>query len=273
MLVKDNNIYKLGQPVAAPYGLLGGATNVVNLDESSDEVVRRFNYILHGSGISAETFSSEGSNLGDNVDAGSLLDFGALEGMDSFPVDIEFSVESSTISSTPGDVYKYLETSLNYILSNAIERAFWGSELFGRGLVTDAEYSQHNSTAEKPRRALARVEKLGASHGFKPTLHMSRELASILKLKEYKDEEGVLSTNLRTPVIAGSGYGLDDQSAEYIFATGPVTVVVGNTHVQEYGNVASSKNTIKYSVLTSVTVLWNTQNLYSATVDLNSDYS
>jgi hypothetical protein len=215
-----------------------------------------------------------------------------------YPFDIKASMQASTMGSTPEEIYNNAEAVINTVTQKAIEIELWrgviartleasdaaGTRYFGSAASTDFVDVTPSGSAGgvKPRYAQALLEQaLGdATIGSKGVFHTPRVIASILKVK---DSNGVLKTNLGTPVIAGAGYSLtgpDGQPAAagkaWMFATGPLTVRLGPVSVipGEVSQAVDTRvNTITYYIDRAAAVTWSTSNLFGVLVDLTLDYA
>lgn len=216
-----------------------------------------------------------------------------------YPFDVKASMQASTMGSTPEEIYANAETVINTVTQKAIEIELWrgviarsltatdavtGNRFLGSAAGTDFTDVTPSGSAGgvKPRYAQALLEQaLGdATIGSKGVLHTPRLLASILKVK---DSNGVLKTNLGTPVVAGAGYSLtgpDGQPAAagkaWMFATGPLTVRLGPVSVipGELSQAVDTRvNTITYYIDRAAAVTWSTSNLFGVLVDLTLDYA
>jgi hypothetical protein len=215
-----------------------------------------------------------------------------------YPFDIKASMKASTMGSSPEEIYNNAEAVINTVTQKAVEIELWkgviartltasdanGNRYFGATAGTDYTdvTPSGNAGGVKPRYAQALLEQaLGdATIGSKGVLHTPRLLASILKVK---DSDGVLKTNLGTPVVAGAGYSLtgpDGQPAAagkaWMFATGPMTVRLGPVAVVpgEVSQAVDTRiNTITYYIDRAAAITWSTSNLYAVLVDLTLDYA
>jgi hypothetical protein len=215
-----------------------------------------------------------------------------------YPFDIKASMKASTMGSTPEEIYANAESVIDTVTQKAIEIELWKGIIARSLTATDANGNRFmgaaagtdfidvtpsgNAGGVKPRYGQALLEQaLGdATIGSKGVLHTPRLLASILKVK---DSNGVLKTNLGTPVVAGAGYSLtgpDGQPAAagkaWMFATGPMTVRLGPVAVLpgEVSQAVDTRiNTITYYIDRAAAVTWSTSNLYAVLVDLTLDYA
>lgn len=215
-----------------------------------------------------------------------------------YPFDIKASMKASTMGSSPEEVYANAESVLDTVTQKAIEIELWKGTVAKTLQATDAKGNRYlggtagtdfidvtpsgSTGGVKPRYAQALLEQaLGdATIGSKGVLHAPRLLASILKVK---DSNGVLKTNLGTPVVAGAGYSLtgpDGQPAAagkaWMFATGPMTVRLGPISIipGEVSQAVDTRvNTITYYIDRAAAVTWSTSNLYAVLVDLSLDYA
>lgn len=284
-------------PEPSDYGILSPATTLIK--DNDDRWIGGFTYptIDAGASVILAPISGESSDLsGTEVISpdGTPLSYRFY-----YPFDIKASMFASTMGSTPEEIYDNAESVLDTVTQKAIEMEFWrgtiartltatgasdGNRYMGSAAGTDFIDVTPAGSPDgiKPRYAQALLEQaLGdATIGSKGVLHAPRSVASALKVK---GSNGVLQTNLGTPVIAGAGYSLttpDGQPAAagkaWMFATGPLTVRIGNISVipGEVSQAVDTRvNTIKYFIDRPAAITWSTSKLFAVQVDLSLDYA
>lgn len=263
---------KQNRPMA-PYGLFSPAANV-NYSEDPARWEGGYDYEQMINRYTARILPISGSAADDTITAD-----GSAWGTGN-PFVVELSIEASTMGMSPDKLREGLLTAVSPIVQKAAEMEFWSAA--GRG--TNAEEGTYLSSIEddgdvptlSPEQALAHLEGEYArqSKGEVGVIHLPRDVASSLKLKAY---EGVLATNLLTPVIAGMGYsgegptGSLDGSVRWAYATGPVEVLLSAGTVYPEGNsqaVDVSVNATRFTVLQPVAVHWIGNTHVGVKVDL-----
>jgi hypothetical protein len=208
-----------------------------------------------------------------------------------YPFDVKTTIQVSTMGSTPALVLENASKALDVVLQKNIENEFWTGQLASQ--LTDPNVNRYlsktgsdnltpssSATGVRVKHGLAILERaLGdATIGSRGVIHATRDVASIL---DVHDEDGALVTKLGNYVIAGPGYtgsGPGNAAAAstkaWMYATGPVTVRVGDVHVtpEQVGQaVDTSKNSIKYYVDRPAAVTWCTTELFAVLIDLSLD--
>lgn len=274
-------------PKLAPYGILSPATTLKELSPGSEA---GFTYAISDAGVVVKNQTlngggSESSTVVDNTE--NRTNFGFY-----YPFDIEASFTASTMGTRPEDVLETASAALEMVAQKAIESEFWHG-VIAKSLTkandnrflsreTAFDVTPTAGTAVKVRYGQALLEEaLGeATLGSVGVIHAPKLIASVLQTS---DKDGALTTNLGTPVVAGSGYseiGPDGELAPtgsaWMYATGPITVHLGGiTVVPEKLNqsVDSMNNTTTYYVNRPAAVTWSTTHLYAVLVDLTLDYA
>jgi hypothetical protein len=282
-------------PEAHDYGILSSATTVI--EDNDERWLSGLTYPTIDAGASV-TLAPIGGNSSDLNGSEVISPDGTKPPYRFYyPFDIKASMKASTMGSTPEEIYANAEAVINTVTQKAVEIEFWkgviartlqatdsGNRFLGSAAGTDfIDVTPAGSTGGvKPRYAQALLEQaLGdATIGSKGVFHTPRAIASVLKVK---DSNGVLKTNLGTPVVAGAGYsmtGPDGQPAAagkaWMYATGPLTVRLGPIAVlpgETSQAVDTRINTITYYIDRAAAVTWSTSNLYAVLVDLSLDYA
>lgn len=280
-------------PEPSEYGILSPATTVIT--DNDDRWVSGFTYPTIDGGASVTLAPIYGDS---SVPAGTEVispEDGALPYRFYYPFDIKASMSASTMGSTPEEIYANTESVLDTVIQKAIEIEFWSGAIAKTLTAASAasgnrflglDYTDVTPAGSaggvKPRYAQALLEQaLGdATIGSKGVLHAPRLVASTLKVK---DSNGVLKTNLGTPLVAGTGYSLtgpDGQPAAagkaWMFATGPMTVRLGSLSVvpgETSQAIDTRINTITYYIDRPAAISWSTTNLFAVLVDLTLDYA
>lgn len=288
MVRSNTTLVETTGPQLTPYGILSPATT--RIDETNDWWVNGFSYEISDAGVVIENGvinggPSESTIVEDNSENSQNYGF-------YYPFDIKASIQSSTMGTNPEDLLESASNALELVTQKAIESEFWHGRI--AQLLTaenDNRYLSNSlaidvtptaGTAVKVRYGQALLEEaLGeATVGSKGVIHAPRLIASVLQAS---DSDGALVTNLGTNVVAGSGYshtGPDGVIAPtgqaWIYATGPVTVRLGNINVvpQKVNQAVDiQRNTTKYFVDRPAAVTWSTTHLYAVLVDLSLDYA
>ena len=278
----------------ADYGVLSPAATV-EYDNSSD----------WSRGIDFETLNC-GANIRLSAICSAASGVDVVEAADAplyrsyMPFSIETEFECSTFGFAHRDYEAVAAGFMEQAQQKAIEYELWtgalskqqdadwdsnarGRDFPNRWLASDEAVDVTPSGgAVKPKYGLALLEKaLGdCGAGIKGTIHMTRDIASVLGLK---DKNGVLRTALGNTVIAGTGYAGTGPNGQpptgtetWMYATGPVSVRLGPivaTPDQRRQSVNTSNNTVSVYAARSAAVSWDSCCLYAVRVDLALDYS
>lgn len=236
--------------VPASCGLLSVA-DVETTTESSEQWVRGFQYewetrpTVRVLGVSDASTTSYGGDL--NVAPDNQKNFG-----DNEPFFIEVDDKRSMFDLPGEDRFARVLRQIETATPKAVEREFWN------GATAQAEANSNlylsktalatvvHAGTHKPDTALAHIEDAlsGSPVGEAGVIHMTRDVASLLgdRLVLHTDgDEPYITTILGTPVSIGMGYTgngpVGDPNAaasltnRWIYATGPVSVVLGAAEV------------------------------------------
>jgi hypothetical protein len=264
--------------VLAPYGLLSPAVKVIEDNSPHWQ-----------NGIQYETLGCSGTTSVHSicVSASASINEASGEPYRSYkPFEVRTTFSCSTRSRTAEELEDMARNELDIIVQKAIEREFLTGTLAeaentasGEGTnryLSDSEAVSVTSAPVKLKQALAMLEDAIAytGNGAQGLLHVPRSVASVDGLKP--DGNGVLRSNIDTPVVAGVGYSPAPGETEVtIYATGPVTVRLGEIVVipEEKSQAIDRKvNTTTYTATRSVAVTWDSCVHFSAQVDLTLDY-
>lgn len=288
------------QPEQAKYGLLGKASQVYEYSDTTGNWVSGVKHDLIDSGVITKNFLMAGG--GTNNDSEKVSEISGPFHLEYTPFLVNVKVEGSTLYTSLDELEDRAKNLLELSQQKNIEREFWGGTLAKlsntRNVALSAnEYvrSRYLANSEvidvtptpgtgiKPRFGQALLEEaLGAQTiGYKGTIHATRGVSSVLKIKD--DKDGVLRTNLDTPVVAGSGYtrqGPDGSEATgskfWMYATGPTAVVLGDIttlHSTPPQAINARTNKIEVFAERPVAVVWTTKQVFGVLVDLDLDYS
>lgn len=287
------------KPQKASYGLLSSASEVYHLadHDHNDWVVGLDHEVVDGGVLTQNLLIAGGGNNATGVV--NVDDISGPHFLKYTPFLLKVKVKGSVMGTNLKELEDKAKDTLELAEQKLVEREFWTGELSAQSntLFTDSYHAESRylassdaiditpikGTGVKPRLGQALLEgALGAQTiGYQGTIHSTRDVASVLKLKD--DKDGVLRSNLDTPVVAGSGYtrqGPDGQvvtgTQYWMYATGPTAVVLGD--IKTYPeNSAQSYNTrtndIEIFAERPAAVVWTTKQVFAVLVDLNLDYS
>lgn len=273
---------EVAPPVASPYGILSPAAHVKVV--STDEWLGGFFSQVYDAkaeySLSTMLYGDNNTHiiLEDDRESQHFLEYE--------PFMIRASVFGSTMGAKPDFYEQSARDSLEAIQQKAIEEEFWS------GFVTQNNRNLAGSnpidvtptpgTGVRPKHAQALLEGAVGSQttGYQATLHFPRTVASVLKLK---DREGVLSTTIGSRMIAGSGYNrigpngqVSTGSQYWAYATGPVTVLIGDSAVNLVDfpqSVNSPRNTVEYIAEKPAAIVTSTKDTFAVLVDIGLDYA
>lgn len=288
-----NSKVDITAPSIAKYGVLSPASTTIDLESGHWE--SDFIYQIADAGVTVENAIILGGDPDRTTDSVQVVESNNHHGHLAYhPFNIQTKMRLSTMGTNPADIETSARDALTLVAQKAIERELWeggvakllatdpmeGNRYLAGSLAVDVTPTP--GTALKPKYALAVLEyALGASTlGYEGTIHAPRDVASVLRVKA---DGNVLKTNLGTSVIAGTGYtkmgpngAVAPAGKAWMYATGPVTVILGKTEVTpEKLNQAVdvSTNTISYFVDRPAAVVWSTSDLFAVYVDLTLDYA
>lgn len=216
-----------------------------------------------------------------------------------YPFDIVTEFECSTMGGS--DVEEIVRDGAEACSQKAVEYEFWTGAMAKAVADSDdwdsgvdgafpnrylaspdaKDVTPTPGTGVRVKQAIALLEQALADCGcgIQGTIHLTREVASVLNLKPKGD---TLETNLGTTVIAGTGYtgtgpnGTDPGTSKaWAYATGPVTVRLGDIEItpdKKSQAVDTRNNTIKYFAQQPAAVTWNSCCHAAVLVDLSLDY-
>lgn len=291
MIRPQTDLMDIEKPVTAPYGILSGATNVKTVD--SDWWISGFSHEVVDSNTSAELARILGGTEVSEI----LQSLGGHSFLSYQPFTIRTRSKASTFGNNLDAFKASAKQNLDIIKQKAVETEFWSGEISEK-IITDqapnlpatnrylastlaTDVTPTANTGVKPRHGLALLEEAitNSTFGYQGLIHAPRAVASALKVK---GRDGVLRTNLDTPVVAGTGYsrkgpdGTDAPKGMYwMYATGPVTVILGDDIVipeQKAQSVNVRDNTIEYIAELPAAVVFSTQEVFAVLVDLSLDY-
>lgn len=282
------NIIEGKELVQSPYGLLGDASKVINLADANSHWVSGFSHKIVDTNIDVKNLPVR---VGDpNADFDQVIKSMSNGSpiLEYSPFIIEARSSGTTFGATVEDYEKDAKETLLLATQRAVEQEFWTGKLSklinDENPLTDRNYIYNRfandsesyvvklgTGAVSVRQGLSLLEEaLGDTNGFEGVIHAPRRLASLAKIREYL-KDGMLRTNLHTPVVAGTGYTkIGDKY--YMVATGPVTVVLGDIEIMP-GNIQQSvnirNNTVEYIAQRPAAVFWNTEKAYVVEIDPN----
>lgn len=287
MIRTNSQLLQVEKPVRAPYGLLGPAVKVVN--DRSDWWLGGAIHELFDGGVSYSVLADQGYDPDDVIREMINPVLGEDRFVQILPVTVETRIKTSTLGVSLGDVKAMAEDSMELVLQKGLEEAFW--EYLGtkfRALAGEAGTegtvvrTTINTTPVPSRKAVALLEDGVGTYtvGYRPTFHLPRIVASSADTMLKGDGEELV-TSLGSNVIAGMGYSntgtdgnaLPDQQ-RVAYATGPVTVVLGETILLEdehSKHVNTSNNVAEILVQKPALIAFSTKDVLSVLVDTNLD--
>lgn len=275
--------------VQSPFGILSPATTT--FEYSEDFWTTGITYSINDAGVVVKVSTISGASPSDSA---TIIDNSSNNDRFDwyYPFDIQASVKVSTMGTQPDEIQEAAESALILVTQKALEIEFWdGTATKLNTEDNDNRYLAHASsidvtptpgTAIKPRYGQAVLEQAIASSplGGVGLIHATRDVASVLKVKADGD---VLRTNLGTPLVAGTGYskkgptGVDAPAGQaWMYATGPVSVHLGQTHIipEKLTEAVDTRiNTVEYFVSRPAAITWSTHDSYAVLVDLSLDYA
>lgn len=286
MVRSNTTLVETTGPQMSPYGILSPAVTVKDLSDSS---IAGFTYAISDAGLLVENSVINGGTPTSEVvidNTANTQSYGFY-----YPFDIQASIQASTFGTTPEALYASATKALEVVAQKAIEAEFWHGHI-AKAITADndnrflsnalaIDSTPTAGTAVKVRYGQALLEEaLGESTlGSRGVIHAPRLIASVLQAS---DDNGALKTNLGAHVVAGSGYShigpsgtIAPTGQAWMYATGPITVHVGNLVVtpdKVNQAVDTLNNTTKYYVDRPAAVTWSTTDLYAVLVDLTLDY-
>lgn len=285
-----SNIIEGAKLEQSPYGLLGEASKVVNLADSNGHWVSGFSHKIVDSNLDVKNLPI---GVGDpNTDFDQVVELVAGSPILEYsPFMIESRTSGTTFGASVEQYEKDARNALELATQRAVEHEFWTGKLSklinsAYPLNSDPKTHRHNRFANDTgadyvevlgtgavsvKQGLSLLEEaLGDTIGYEGVIHAPRRLASLARVREYL-KDGMLRTNLHTPVIAGTGYTkIGDKY--YMVATGPVTVVLGDIEVIPktiQQSVNTRNNTVEYLAQRPAAVFWTTNKAY--VVEINPD--
>ena len=273
---------EVAKPVQSPYGLLSPAVKVIEID--NDWWLSGAIHELYDGGVSYSVVADQGFDPDDVIREMVVEDLGEPRFVHIVPVTVEARIRTSTIGVDLDDLKQKAEDAIELVQQKAIETAFL--EYLGSGFRSLAGENetvnsvQVSSPPVPPRYAQALLEGAVADNtvGYQATLHFPRLASSNLRVW---DVDGVLTTRNGSQIIAGSGYSIkgpdgsdlpETQRAAY--ATGPVTVVLGETVLlpDDVSQVVDTKNnTAELFAQRPAMVAFSTKDVFSVLVDTTLD--
>lgn len=273
----------------SPYGILGKASKVIDLADSNGHWVSGFTHKVVDANINVTNFPGRVGDPNANFDT-------VIKSVKVGSPTLEYTpffIDSRTFGTTMGadiDVYKQnAKDTLILATQKSVEQELWTgviSSLVNAEYTNPAEFIHNRSfvdqeyitmlttVAVSPKQGLSLLEEaLGErTLGYEGVIHAPRRLASLARVREYL-KDGVLRTNLHTPVVAGTGYNKIN-GKYYMVATGPLTVVLGDIEIipttpQQAVNVRN--NTVEYIASRPAGVFWNTEGLFAVEIDPTLD--
>lgn len=205
------------------------------------------------------------------------------------PFAIEATDKCSTFGFGAHDVEQRAIDALEACTQKALEHEFWTGSLATTNGYAENRYLASTDTQDvtpgagpvKLRYGLAVLERALADCGCgtRGTIHATRDVASALPVKVVDDH---LETQLGNFVVAGSGYtgagpdGTDPSSGTWMYATGPVSVLLGKSEAvgaKLVQQVDSSNNTWEARAQRPAAVTWDGCCAFAVHVDLALDYA
>lgn len=280
-----STVIKGKELVQSPYGLLGKASEVIDLSDENGHWVSGFLHEIVDADLNVKNLPQRAGDPNADFDT-------VLKSVKAGSPTLEYTpfvIDARSTGTTMGaDISVYKDNAKNNLIlatQKSVEQELWTgkiSELVNSAFTNpkDFVHNRHfqdddyktllTTTAVSVEQGLSLLEEaLGESTlGYEGVIHAPKRLASLARVREYL-KDGVLRTNLHTPVVAGTGYTkIDDKY--YMVATGPLTIVLGAIEVypstpQQAVNVRN--NTVEYIASRPVGAFWNTSGLFVVEID------
>lgn len=208
------------------------------------------------------------------------------------PFAVQATVKCTTMNGLYEDWEDRARMALDAATSNAVEHEFWegaltqaagtGNKYLLDGSVTDV--TPVPGTAVKVRYGLALLEGAlaDAGYGYRGFIHAPVSIASTLPCY-HDDDANMLVTKIGNYVISGSGYSgagpgvvPATSSKRWMFATGPVSVRLGDVTVtpgERSQRIDTAVNTISLSAERPASVVYDGCAYFGVLVDLSLDYA
>lgn len=163
--------------------------------------------------------------------------------IDVKPFFIEVEDTDSTFGLVYEDRFQRVTDQLEAVTQKAVERELHdGRVSLGQGLgnpvLADGPVALYGTTGLSPERALAVLEHAGreaSPTGEQPYIHMSADVASLLKTAlQFDKKQDMIVTRLGSPVIIGAGYTGNNPIASAATASVSSNVVTINTSIPHY---------------------------------------
>lgn len=288
-----NGVLPAAPLVPASFGLLSAAD--VTVTDGTAEWIRGF-AAQYNSRPQLVRILTQAEGIADNGTVYQASDNQTRQYDDIDPFFIEITSKVSGLSYNDSTTREKLIDQLEAVTSKAIEFELWtGVAAISDGsnqpyLQKDNAATVVGSGAVSPKKALSLIEGAIADSptGAGGVIHITRELASILTLQgaiKPVDNEDTrfgaqhLETVLGTKVVVGTGYTGDGpgtgngatDSAQWIYATGPVSVYLGEAEVTNEDlarSFTSSTNDVNVSALRAAAVYFDPSIFYAVNVDL-----
>ena len=290
-MVRPNSILVETQgPVLAKYGILSPAVTVHEVD--TQWFTTNMMYKVGDVGIKSHNDVIAGGPVGTSVVVDNTAETQLYRLYYPFSVEAEITV--STMGTDPDDIEQTVKDAFEVVTQKNIEKEFWRGDIAKTLTSTNAnrylasasavDLTPTPGTGVKTHYGVAILEKaLGDSTiGSAGAIHMTRDVASTLKLEKNEDLDALL-TPLGSSVVAGTGYssvgptGVNaPQNQSWMYATGPVTVYLGPVEMRTEKlnqSVNTQINNLTYYVDRPAAVVWSTSKLYAVLVDLTLDYA
>lgn len=252
-----NGIFEAAPVVPAECGLFSVAT-VVRHDDNDLEWTFGYHQ-LHASSQAVAIVPTNG-------DAGPAVAIhGFVDHSDNNVVGATFEVvieEMFTgLGANKDTPFERLRDVMEPASERAVEYALWTGKgiegIEGAHWLFDADARTKSAGTDKDYYLATAEEAISENLlGIQGVIHMSRRTATVIN--SFEREGKSLSTILGTPVVAGTGYGHTDPTANFMAVTGPVTVHLGPIVINDENlrnNFDASTNTyhVRASRLVSVT--------------------
>lgn len=285
-----SNIIEGKELVQSPYGLLGKASKVIDLSDANSHWVSGFTHKIVDTGLDVKNLPIRVGDANTDFDQVVKSVNDGSPTLEYSPFMIESRTTGTTFGATVEDYEKVAKETITLGTQRAVEHEFWTGKIsklvndenpldasprsytYNRFANDDEDYVVKLGTgAVSVRQGLSLLEEaLGDTIGYEGVIHTPRRLAGLARVREYL-KDGMLRTNLHTPVVAGTGY-TKIADKYYMVATGPVTVVLGDIVVMP-GNIQQAvntrNNTVEYIAQRPAGVFWTTEKAYVVEIDPN----
>lgn len=268
---------KFATPIKAKHGLLGSSVKVLPIDSlgREDEVV----YPVAGTNIVTANTSIRDRSVTEKVTETITNNVLHPSGRRYISFLTSVRTEHSTLGVSDNSFLLSDETLglVEGLIQTSIEKEFYEGTIsktidknHNRFLKSDLAQAVSSSPGQLGTMVGVLEQSFSAKYGIQPTLHIPSSLVSYGNIFK-EDKSGVLRTRLGSPVVAGSGYASSvlPATTATIYATGPITTLVGEIGKNSLSTVVDTKtNTLIAVWEVPVAVVWTTEGILKVDITL-----